>query len=101
MKLEQFNTASRADAIAAVRPCMDIARWIADIVDARPYASVAALLAQGETAANPLQPAEIDAALAHHPRIGERAQGDGAEASMSAAEQAGLGDSSAELEQAL
>ena len=101
MNLEQFNRANRDDAMAAIRPCMDIERWIAGVVDGRPYAGANALLEQARTAANPLQPAEIDAALAHHPRIGERAAGNGAEASMSSAEQAGLGDSSTELEQAL
>lgn len=101
MNLEQFNSADRAAAICAVRPCMDIQRWIEGVVDTRPYASAEALLQQARNVAEPLQTAEIDAALAHHPRIGERATGDNAEAHMSVAEQAGLGDSSAELEQAL
>lgn len=101
MKLEQFNTADRDRAVASIRPCMDIQRWIDGVVDARPYAGSDALLEQARTVAQPLHKEEIDAALAHHPRIGERAAGGGTEASMSASEQAGLGNSSAELEQAL
>lgn len=101
MTLEDFNTAERDQAMAAVRPCLDIPRWVEAVVDERPYADTAALLAQARAAAEPFDQREIDGALAHHPRIGERASGSGAEARMSAAEQASLGDSSAALEQAL
>ncbi|MDA3920507.1 MAG: 2-oxo-4-hydroxy-4-carboxy-5-ureidoimidazoline decarboxylase [Salinisphaera sp.] len=101
MTLDQFNAADRHEASAAIRPCLDIPRWVEIVVDGRPYADRTALLDCATTAAEPFAPAEIDAALAHHPRIGERAAGSGAEAKMSAAEQAGLGDSSAALEQAL
>lgn len=41
--------------------------------------------------------AEIDAALARHPRIGERAAGDDADASMSRSEQSGVAEASADL----
>ncbi|HET7315652.1 2-oxo-4-hydroxy-4-carboxy-5-ureidoimidazoline decarboxylase [Salinisphaera sp.] len=101
MTLEEFNTIDRDTAVAAVRPCLDIARWGEAIVDRRPYPDLAFVLDTARVAAEPFTTAEIDSALAHHPRIGERAAGSGAEARMSAAEQAGLGDSSAELEQAL
>ena len=101
MGIEAFNTASRDDAIAAIKPCLDIARWIDAIVDARPYVEVDALLQRARSAAEPFTQAEIDGALAHHPRIGERARGSSAEAEFSSAEQAGLGASSQEIEQAL
>lgn len=101
MTLDEFNAADREDAIAAVRPCLDIDRWVETIVDRRPYPNTSALLDAARAAADPFTQAEIDGALAHHPRIGERAAGAGAEARMSAAEQAGLGQSSAELETAL
>lgn len=101
MTLEDFNTAERAQAIEAVRPCLDIPRWVQAVVDGRPYANASAVLDQARVAADPFAQSEIDGALAHHPRIGERSRGSGAEARMSAAEQASLGDSSAELEQAL
>ena len=46
------------------------------------------LLEVARDAATPLSPAEIDEALADHPRIGERAQGHGQAQAFSAAEQA-------------
>lgn len=91
MHLEQFNTADRPAAVAALRPCLDIRRWIDELADARPYSDLEALLDAGRRAADPFTPAEVAAALAHHPRIGERAPGTSTEASLSASEQAGLG----------
>lgn len=101
MHLEQFNAAGRAEAADFLRPCLDIQRWIDELADARPYSSPDALLAAGRGAANPFTPAEIEAALAHHPRIGERAQGDSAEAKLSQSEQAGLGVADAAIAEAL
>lgn len=101
MNLDAFNRAARDEAIAAIKPCLDIARWIYAIVDARPYVDIDGLLQCAHDAAEPFTPAEIDAALAHHPRIGERARGSGAEAAFSSAEQAGLGASSGDIELAL
>ncbi|MBS0571374.1 MAG: 2-oxo-4-hydroxy-4-carboxy-5-ureidoimidazoline decarboxylase [Proteobacteria bacterium] len=101
MRIVQFNRANRAEAIAAVRPCLDIPRWFEVIVDARPFASLDALLDLARRAAEPFTQSEIDAALTHHPRIGERAQGSGAEARFSTVEQAGLGASNGDIEHAL
>jgi 2-oxo-4-hydroxy-4-carboxy-5-ureidoimidazoline decarboxylase len=92
MHLEQFNSAARTEAADALRPCLDIQRWINELADARPYPSLEALVAAGRGAANPFTPAEVDAALAHHPRIGERAAGSSTEARLSQSEQAGLGE---------
>ena len=101
MHLEQFNAASRTEAADALRPCLDIQRWIDDLADARPYSDLDALLEAGRRAAEPFTPAEIDAALAHHPRIGERAQGNSTEARLSQSEQAGLGEADVAVAQAL
>lgn len=101
MHLETFNAASRDGAVAVIKPCLDIARWIGAIVDARPYAGIDALLQRARSAAEPFTQAEIDGALAHHPRIGERARGSAMEARFSSAEQAGLGASSSDIEQVL
>jgi 2-oxo-4-hydroxy-4-carboxy-5-ureidoimidazoline decarboxylase len=101
MHIESFNLVSRDDAVAAIKPCLDIARWIDAIVDARPYAGIDALLQHARSAAEPFTQAEIDGALAHHPRIGERARGSGMEARFSSAEQAGLGAASHAIEVAL
>jgi len=53
-----------------------------------PFSSLAQLLEIARAAATPLSPDEIDQALSHHPRIGERAAGKGTAQSFSRAEQA-------------
>ncbi|MDR7084975.1 2-oxo-4-hydroxy-4-carboxy-5-ureidoimidazoline decarboxylase [Arthrobacter ginsengisoli] len=101
MHLAQFNAAGRTEAADTLRPCLDIQRWIDALADARPYANLEALLEAARGAANPFTPAEIEAALAHHPRIGEQARGNSTEARLSQAEQAGLGDADAAVAAAL
>ena len=101
MHLEQFNAASREEAADTLRPCLDIQRWIDQLANARPYPDLGALLEAGRRAANPFTPAEIEAALAHHPRIGERAQGNSTEARLSQSEQAGLGEADEAVAEAL
>ena len=96
MQLEQFNAAGRPEAADALRPCLDIRRWIDELVDGRPYGSLDALLEAGRPAASPFTPAEIAAALSRHPRIGERAEGHSTEALLSQTEQAALGNADAD-----
>ena len=90
MLLEDFNRADRDGALAILRPCVDVTRWCEHIVDRRPYCSVEELAAAAADAADPFTSDEITAALAHHPRIGERAGGTSREAAMSRTEQSGL-----------
>lgn len=101
MTLDAFNRAGRDEAIARLRPCLDIERWCAELADARPYGSVDELIAAAEAAASPFTSSEIEGALAHHPRIGKRPTGPGAEAAMSRREQAGVDASDAEVAAAL
>lgn len=101
MQLEEFNAAGRREAVDFLRPCLDIPRWLDELADGRPYSSLAELLAAANDAADPFTRTEIEAALARHPRIGERAQGDSAEARLSRSEQAGLGAADAAVEDAL
>lgn len=91
MDLQEFNTLSAPDAAQAIRPCLDVQRWIDEIVAARPYASVQDATAQAERSGAALTPDEVEQALSHHPRIGERADGESSEAQLSRGEQAGLG----------
>jgi 2-oxo-4-hydroxy-4-carboxy-5-ureidoimidazoline decarboxylase len=88
--LTGFNTADRAGAEAIVRPCLDVDRWVDAVLDGRPYPDVAAVVQVAETAAEPFTDDELTSALRHHPRIGERATGQTAEASFSRAEQSGV-----------
>lgn len=73
-----------------LRAALGVDRWVDEVASGGPYASVDALVAAGEDAAE-LTDGELDEAVAHHPRIGERASGDGTAIRLSADEQAGLG----------
>ncbi|OBC09014.1 OHCU decarboxylase [Mycobacterium sp. 852013-50091_SCH5140682] len=90
MSLTDFNDAGPADAAAAVRPCLDVDRWVDAIVAGRPYPDVDAAVAVARSAADPFTDDELTTALSHHPRIGERASGATAEADFSRAEQSGV-----------
>lgn len=68
--------------------CLNVPRWVDEVVGAGPYVSLGRLLEVAREAATPLSPAEIDQALADHPRIGERAKGSGQAQAFSVAEQA-------------
>lgn len=93
MPLPEFNQADPEQAAALVRPCLDVHRWVEAVVAARPYASVEDAVRHAAQLLRdaPLTREEVDGALASHPRIGERAEGAGREASLSRGEQAGLG----------
>ncbi|MFF0905166.1 UNVERIFIED_CONTAM: 2-oxo-4-hydroxy-4-carboxy-5-ureidoimidazoline decarboxylase [Kocuria sp. CPCC 205316] len=101
MKLTEFNSLSRTQAAEIVRPALDIPRWLEAVVDARPYAHHDALRNTARTAAQPFSAEEIEGALAHHPRIGERAEGDSAEAGLSRAEQSAVDPSDTDVQQRL
>lgn len=102
MDVQTFNELSPAEAEKLVRPCLDVPRWMDDIVQGRPYTDVNELLDRAEQSGKNLTPSEVNQALAHHPRIGERAEGETEEATLSRREQAGLGiddDTQAQLKQ--
>ncbi len=88
--LAAFNRAGYAEAEEMLRPCLDIPRWCNEIAAARPFTTPGELLSFAELAAPDFTEAEIDAALAHHPRIGERPAGSGAGAAFSRGEQASV-----------
>jgi len=66
--------------------CCSSARWVAEVASGRPYASADQLLARSDQAVARLAPADLEQALAGHPRIGE---GRGAD-DRSRREQAGV-----------
>lgn len=90
MTIPQFNAASADEADSVLRPCLDIDRWVEAVLAGRPYADRDRLVETAQRAAEPFTAAEVEAALAHHPRIGERARGGSPEAGLSRGEQAGL-----------
>lgn len=81
--------------------CLAVPRWVDDVVAFAPFDSVEDLLARAYEAATPLAAPEIEEAIAHHPRIGERPVGEGSSQTFSRAEQAGLGDPDTDLDEAI
>src|SRR5699024_12841061 len=90
MRLKDFNTAPDQEALDLVLACADVQRWAQEIVGHRPYESVEGAVEAAMTLADPWTTEEVDAALARHPRIGERAGGDDHDAKNTRKEQAGL-----------
>lgn len=86
---------------AGLTAALSVDRWVNDVMARSPYDSVERLLAVADEAASPLSPQEIDEAIAHHPRIGEKPVGEGTAQGFSRAEQAGLGSGDADLDEAI
>ena len=81
--------------------CLAVPRWVDDVVAAAPFGSLVELLDVAAAAASPLTTAEVDQALAHHPRIGERAAGHGQVETFSRAEQSASASEDDDLSRAL
>lgn len=97
MHIDEFDALPEQEAAAALSVAAAIDTWVAALLAGRPYGDAEALLAAAATAARAWTPAEIDAALADHPRIGERpaaapatSTGASAAAGHSEREQAGV-----------
>jgi 2-oxo-4-hydroxy-4-carboxy-5-ureidoimidazoline decarboxylase len=91
MELAQFNAEPVDQLTPTLLACCDVPAWADAVAAGRPYADVHAAVAVADKAARALTPAEVDRALAAHPRIGERAEGQGTEAAWSRGEQSGVG----------
>jgi 2-oxo-4-hydroxy-4-carboxy-5-ureidoimidazoline decarboxylase len=96
----RFDELPEAEARAALTSCLDVPRWVDEVLAGRPYGEAAALERAAADAAATLSDDELEHALARHPRIGERA-GAGHDAAHSAREQAGVDRSDAEVLQRL
>lgn len=90
MDLDTFNAASAASLTSSLLACCDVPGWAQTLIGNRPYADVDSLLAAADEAAREFGAAEVEKALAAHPRIGERATGTSSEASWSRREQSGV-----------
>jgi len=97
--LDAFNALPEPEARQRLGSCLDVPRWVDTVLAGRPYADLDALLAVASVAAD-LDDAELEAALARHPRIGERA-GAGHDAAFSSREQSGVDRSDADVAQRL
>ena len=80
-----------------LRAALGVERWVGETLADAPYQSLGSLLETAAANATPLSADEIDEAMAHHPRIGEKPVGGGAAASFSRAEQASADAEDAEL----
>lgn len=96
----RFDELPEDEARALLATCLDVPRWADEVLAGRPYGSPDALLARASASAATLDDGEREAALARHPRIGERA-GAGHDAAHSAREQSGVDRSDAEVLQRL
>jgi len=86
---------------ADLRAALGVERWVTDVSSHSPFETLSDLLATASAAATPLAPVEIDEALAHHPRIGEKPVGTGASQDFSRAEQASADADDAAVNEAI
>ena len=92
MDLQEFNQAPDERLRPLLAACCDVPSWVDRILKDRPYADAEALTKVADQAGRDLDNNEVDRALAAHPRIGDRADGESTEASWSRKEQSGVGD---------
>jgi 2-oxo-4-hydroxy-4-carboxy-5-ureidoimidazoline decarboxylase len=71
-ELARLNTLPDADLVEVLLGCCSAPGWARQVAAARPYRSVAGLLATAGAAWTARGPGELEAAMAGHPRIGER-----------------------------
>jgi 2-oxo-4-hydroxy-4-carboxy-5-ureidoimidazoline decarboxylase len=91
-RITQVNSLPAGELAARLRRCLAVPRWADELIGGRPYPDVEALCRRADELTAGLSDAEVLAALADHPRIGDRPAGSGPTASWSAAEQSGVDD---------
>lgn len=101
MELAIFNQLPDDQAQIAIAHCVAILHWQQALVAARPFSSVDGMLATADRLARQWQAADLQAALAAHPRIGERVSGAGKEAALSRSEQSSMQQADDALQQAM
>ncbi|HET7280020.1 MAG TPA: 2-oxo-4-hydroxy-4-carboxy-5-ureidoimidazoline decarboxylase [Dermatophilaceae bacterium] len=97
MALEAFNALPEEEARACLASCLAVPRWVDDVLAGRPYGDLESLWGRADQAARALSDPELAAALARHPRIGERPSDKGHDAAFSQLEQAGVDGSDADV----
>src|SRR5215469_8869669 len=84
--LARLNALPGGEAVGVLLSCCAAPGWARRVAAGRPYATVADLLAAADAAWAAREPGDLDAAMAGHPRIGERKL-----SGWSRQEQAGVG----------
>ena len=98
--IARFNQLADADARAELHSCLAVSRWIGEMAAARPYASASDAATRAGARARTMSPAEVESALARHPRIGERA-GAQHDAAFSAREQSSMAQADVDVAAAI
>jgi 2-oxo-4-hydroxy-4-carboxy-5-ureidoimidazoline decarboxylase len=91
-RLDEFNSEPADRAAESLRACNASPRFVAELLDGRPYPDADALVARAETVARGLPWDDVALALAAHPRIGDRVEGGSREAEASRREQSSMTD---------
>lgn len=99
--LVRFNGLPRDEAERELLACCAAPAWACAVADGRPYADLATLYAAADAALATLTWPDIEQALAAHPRIGQRADGESQDAAWSREEQSGMADAEAGTKAAL
>ncbi|MFE2957794.1 2-oxo-4-hydroxy-4-carboxy-5-ureidoimidazoline decarboxylase [Nocardia tengchongensis] len=93
--LSEFNSTAGDRLRPDLLTCCDVPAWADSLLADRPYADIDGVLARADELAGALTGADVDRALAAHPRIGERVSGTGTGSAWSRQEQAGVGQDAA------
>jgi len=99
--LAEFNGLAAEAAERELAACNAAPRFVREVAAGRPYPTAAELAETAATVAGGLGWDEVAVALAAHPRIGEQAAGDSAEAASSRREQSAVTGAGDEVTQAL
>ncbi|MBL1076472.1 2-oxo-4-hydroxy-4-carboxy-5-ureidoimidazoline decarboxylase [Nocardia sp. 2] len=88
--VDEFNGMDTGLLRPTLLDCCDAPDWVDALLNSRPYANLDSLLTTADKAARALTPADVDRAVAAHPRIGEQAPGASRGSSWSREEQSGI-----------
>ena len=99
--LDDFNEKPAEQAAEALRACNAAPSFAFLVLEGRPYPTADALVARAEQVARALPWDEVAAALAAHPRIGDRVRGSSAEAQASRREQSSMSGADDDVRAAL
>jgi 2-oxo-4-hydroxy-4-carboxy-5-ureidoimidazoline decarboxylase len=97
MSAYAFDDLAEPEARAVLAECLDVERFVEQVLAGRPYGDADRVRAAASVAAASLDDAELERALDRHPRIGERAQAARHDAAHSAREQSGVDRDDADL----
>jgi 2-oxo-4-hydroxy-4-carboxy-5-ureidoimidazoline decarboxylase len=92
--LARFNALPPDEVEAELLACCATPSWAGAVAAGRPYATIASVLAASDDAFVRMPAADLSAAVAAHPRIGDRGTSDTAGPAASSRDTAGRGESS-------